>query len=331
MDVSHVLDAYKEQNSTNVLARTNPVATDPALLAAFDFSPVDPASYTDLEPHLLELTLTSTQSLVSSLFTLPTHPSALGSITKFPLPTTLLPREKPLPKPKPETKWERFAKAKGISHKNREKDVFDEERQEWVGRWGRNGKNREKEEQWLHEVKAGADADQDPAKTARDERKARVNKNLKQQQANIAAAAKKSAPIVNLSAPTPGTDANSAPLLSQAQKKSAREVRKSELIRSMLISKTSTASMGKFDDKIEGEPKARGMKRKFEPTVGKSFEGEKTSAMDVLKRVERGEGKKARKGGEGVEGGLNARKAMRFSGEGGKMKPKTTGKKGKRK
>ncbi|WVQ73560.1 hypothetical protein IAR50_003138 [Cryptococcus sp. DSM 104548] len=328
MDVSQALDEYKEQNSTSVLARTNPVATDPALLAAFDFTPVDAASYATLEPHLLDLTLTSTQALISSLFTLPTVPSALGSISKFPPPTTLLPREKPLPKPKPETKWERFAKAKGISHKNREKDVFDEERQEWVSRWGRNGKNKEKEEQWLHEVKAGADADQDPAKTARAERKERINKNLKQQQANIAAAAKKSAPIVNL-ASTPGTDANST-TLSQAQKKSAREIRKSELNRSMLISKTSTASLGKFDEKIEGEPKARGMKRKFEPTVGKSFEGEKSSAMDVLRKVERGEGKKSKKGGEGVEGGLNARKALRFSGEGGKMKPKTTGKKGKR-
>lgn len=55
-----------------------------------------------------------------------------------------------------ETKWERFAKAKGISHKTREKDVWDEEKQAFVPRWGRGGKNKEVEEQWIHEVKAGA-------------------------------------------------------------------------------------------------------------------------------------------------------------------------------
>ena len=76
-------------------------------------------------------------------------------MTQLPAPVTLLPREKPLPKPKPPTKWERFAKAKGISHKKRERQEWDEERQEWVNRWGRGGKNKEKEEQWLHEVKGG--------------------------------------------------------------------------------------------------------------------------------------------------------------------------------
>lgn len=70
-------------------------------------------------------------------------------------PITKLPREKPLPKPKPLTTWERFAKAKGISHKKREKDVWDEERQMFVPRWGKDGMNKLKEEQWIREVKAG--------------------------------------------------------------------------------------------------------------------------------------------------------------------------------
>lgn len=30
--------------------------------------------------------------------------------------------------------------------------VYDEERQEWVPRWGYKGKNKDKEEQWIHEV-----------------------------------------------------------------------------------------------------------------------------------------------------------------------------------
>lgn len=143
------------RSATAVLPRAAPVETDPPLLAAFDTSPTDPAAYADLEPHLLQLTLTSTHSLLAALFALPTTRSPAGPVTAFPPPATLLPREKPLPKPKPLTKWERFANEKGISHKKKEKDVWDDERQEWVPRWGRFGKNKDKEEQWLHEVKPG--------------------------------------------------------------------------------------------------------------------------------------------------------------------------------
>ena len=58
-----------------------------------------------------------------------------------------------LPKQAPETKWQAFAKAKGIAPKEKkDRMVYDEERQEWVPRWGYKGKNKDKEEQWIHEV-----------------------------------------------------------------------------------------------------------------------------------------------------------------------------------
>lgn len=91
--------------------------------------------------------------------------------------------------------------------------------------------------------------------------------------------------------------------------------------------------MGKFDKKIEGEPKAKGVKRKFEPTVG-DFKGEHAAALDVLKRVERGEKSKTRKGGEGDEGGVNYRKAVRHEGReqrrAGGRPDSSKGKKGRR-
>lgn len=96
-------------------------------------------------------------------------------------------------------------------------------------------------------------------------------------------------------------------------KAAARNQRKAELDRTLLISKVSTASMGKFDKKIEGEPKAKGVKRKFEPTVG-DVKGETSAALDILKRVERGETSKTKKGGEGQDGGVNYRKAVRNEG-----------------
>lgn len=118
-----------------------------------------PAFYrTNLEDYLTSTARDGVQSLVAALFALPTKASPDGPLALLPKPTTQLPRAKPLPKPKPPTKWEKFAAAKGIQHKVRDRKVFDEEKQDWVNRWGKDGKNREKEEQWLSEVPANARA-----------------------------------------------------------------------------------------------------------------------------------------------------------------------------
>lgn len=72
----------------------------------------------------------------------------------LPPPTFLLPREKPLPVPKAPTKWELFARKKGIKAQKRGegKMVFDETKQEWVPKWGYKGKNKDGEGDWIVEV-----------------------------------------------------------------------------------------------------------------------------------------------------------------------------------
>jgi regulator of ribosome biosynthesis len=110
----------------------------------------------NLESYLYALARDGTQALLSALFSLPTKPSPDGPLGILPLPKTLLPRSKPLPKPKPPTKWEKFAARKGIQHKKRDAKTWDEEKQEWVRRWGKGGKNRELEDQWLTEVPKNA-------------------------------------------------------------------------------------------------------------------------------------------------------------------------------
>jgi regulator of ribosome biosynthesis len=85
-----------------------------------------------------------------------------------PTPTgPLLPRRLPLPKPKPPTKWETFAKKKGIGKfggalkggaalEDRKKNlVYDEASGEWVKKWGYKGKNMQKEGEWLVELPDG--------------------------------------------------------------------------------------------------------------------------------------------------------------------------------
>ena len=42
----------------------------------------------------------------------------------------------PIPQPKPETKWAKYAKEKGITTKKRDRMVFDESKQEYAPRWG---------------------------------------------------------------------------------------------------------------------------------------------------------------------------------------------------
>jgi len=47
-------------------------------------------------------------------------------VTKLPAPTFLLPREKPAPKPRPPTKWEAYAKEKGLTKRKKAKLVWDD-------------------------------------------------------------------------------------------------------------------------------------------------------------------------------------------------------------
>lgn len=157
--------------------REIPLETDTGFLTVTDLNPIDSESYKqvlleilipshvtnhfpphseDLEAYLQSNARDGVQALLNALFALPSTPSPDGPVAKLPPSITQLPRAKPLPKPKPLTKWEKFAKEKGISHRKKERAVWDEEKQEWVNRWGWKGKNKELEEQWLTEVPANA-------------------------------------------------------------------------------------------------------------------------------------------------------------------------------
>ncbi|KAJ9626285.1 Rhodanese- sulfurtransferase [Taxawa tesnikishii (nom. ined.)] len=102
--------------------------------------------------------------------------------------TTPLPREKPVPVEKPLTKWQEFAKKKGIKDKKREgKLVFDEASGEWVPKWGYKGKNKQGEDDWLVEVDEKKEREQgehDKRKDTRQERKERAKRNERRMRAN---------------------------------------------------------------------------------------------------------------------------------------------------
>ena len=86
--------------------------------------------------HLLSISRENTQLLINQLFSLPREQKADGAYFSLPAPTTIVPREKPLPKEKPKTRWEKFAEQKGIEKKKRGRLVWDEATQQWAPRYG---------------------------------------------------------------------------------------------------------------------------------------------------------------------------------------------------
>ena len=54
----------------------------------------------------------------------------------LPPPIKHCPREKPCPEPKPETRWEKFAKEKGIKKRKRERMIWDKDTESWRPRYG---------------------------------------------------------------------------------------------------------------------------------------------------------------------------------------------------
>jgi regulator of ribosome biosynthesis len=88
--------------------------------------------------------------------------------------------------------------------------------------------------------------DHDPSKEARAARKAHMAKNEQQHLKNIARSQHGQASTATATTKAPGS-------LSE---------RKGDIARTLAMTRSSTASMGKFDRMLEGEKKPRGVKRK---------------------------------------------------------------------
>lgn len=181
-----------------------PTTFDLGNLATFDPNPLDNDKLENNETkneYLKEVARDNAQLLINQILSLPlkatteSHGSLTGqnstmALIQLPEPSTELPREKAIPKEKPMTKWEKFAKIKGIKAKAKDgKMMYDEATGEWVPKWGYKGNNKKLDSQWLVEidekVKGTEDELIDPRKLARDERKRLIKKNLAQQKRNM--------------------------------------------------------------------------------------------------------------------------------------------------
>ncbi|CAO3698450.1 unnamed protein product [Rhizopus stolonifer] len=244
MDVSEILK--KQEDSVKAITVEKPVPLDfnLNLLVASDICPFDEKrlnSKNKVEDYLKELTRDNTQLLVNELFKLPVTSADIGVLATLPDRTTTIPREKPLPKDRPLTRWEKFAKTKGILNRKRDKMVYNEDSGEYEARWGYKRKNKDElAEDWLIPVPDHGDPMEDQYEKVREAKKARVEKNTKRQRRNM-------------------EETTAATI---AGKKDIKELKKHELKAAIAASKQSTASLGKFDKPLSDKKKPVNDKKK---------------------------------------------------------------------
>ncbi|OQV05465.1 hypothetical protein CLAIMM_10198 [Cladophialophora immunda] len=197
MDVSIPTATVSEQAQTKpeklptTVEKPTPYTYDLGYLTATDPNPL-PATSQLLAQTLSErneslrlIARDGAQSLLNTLLTTCAIQSTPeGLIMTLPTPQQYLPRWKPLPKPKAPTKWELFARKKGIGNG------------EWVKKWGYQGRNKKAESEWLVELddeavrkeKSAADGGGEEGRTIRGEgrreRKDRIKRQERRQRNN---------------------------------------------------------------------------------------------------------------------------------------------------
>jgi len=226
--------------------------------------------------YLLSLARDNTQLLINSIWQLETERVEDAVIAKFPPPTYKLPREKPAPKPKAMTKWEKYAKDKGID-KKKKKDrlVWDDVVSKWVPQFGYKKAQAEADKNWMIPLKQNADPTEDPYEKLAEAKREKVAKNELQRLRNLAR-------TKNVTVPSMG-------VVPATKKDQARSVTQSEdLKKAAEIAKTSTASLGKFQEnlakKLEKTAKVKGVKRKFESNTGDGG-SEKERSLGILESI----------------------------------------------
>ncbi|KRY42707.1 Ribosome biogenesis regulatory -like protein [Trichinella spiralis] len=172
-----------------------------------------------------------------------------------------------IPKKAPPTKWEEYAKMKGIQKRKRTRMIWDEAAQDWKPRWGYNRAN-DNTKDWLIEIPRQKDPYVDYFGERKEAKKERIAKNELRRLKNISRRVKGSSSSVLSSLPHIGVGLESV----------AHKVERARL---------ATASMGKFAEKLRGEkaPKNKGKKNKFLPNEISAQE-EKDRYFQTLKAMQ---------------------------------------------
>jgi len=267
--VKEILSGSSKFKAITVSKEVEPVI-DAGTLLLTDLQPVDIKEFkSSKEKYLKDLARDNAQLLINQIWELPIERVDNIVVAQLPDATTPLPREKPIPKAKAMTKWEEYAKKKGIQKKKRSRMLWDEERDEWKPRYGYKRANDE-QAQWCIEVPDGKDPNEDQFKKIKDAKKERVAKNEYKRLKNIQKNSEKEK----------GMSSQLKPVKPEVKKDKER------LNKEIDVAKVSTASVGKFQDKLPHEKPNRktGKKRKFETVCG-DMNDEKRRALDIFNKI----------------------------------------------
>jgi len=266
------------------------------------------------EGHLMEKASEGCTQLLADLWKLDSEKTDAGPLAILPSYfTTVTPRALPPPPQKVDTKWEKFAKERGIAPKEkRSRKVWDDTVGEWAHRTGyQKASSPNDPMSWpIMEVKRNDDPFDDPWEKARDAKKDRVDKNTMNKMKNAEIAGDLDRGTTRRIMKTKQSDRESGRAGGRLDSKNFSDIPagvpmdmaekqrgKDKTKLALLATQRSTASMGKFDQMRQGEPERRkamaGLKkRKFES--GTSKDGIKTEAkksMRVLQNVITGGGR----------------------------------------
>jgi len=240
-------------------------------MAAFDITPI-------MDPKKIdEVSRENVQFLINRLFGLEREKNEWGVFGVMPdrfvdKTEFRLPREKPIPKIKPMTRWEKFAKEKTIQKKKRGRMVWDENLKDWVPRHGyKSAKHNQDKVNWAIEVKEGADIYENPFHQKKAEKALVKAKQEKRELRNKVEAMGEKLPhgVTDFSQPT-----------------KKRHRGKEGLKEALRRAQVSSASFGTHDKRAENESVEKQPKRKKVKEVGASEEKDKY--LKTLTRMEQG-------------------------------------------
>ena len=247
-------------------------------LTAVDSHPIEEEKLNSSSQEFLKtLGRENVQLLINQIFSLPGE----GIMVELPeIEQIKIPREKPLPKERPPTKWEKFAKVKGITKRKREGMVWDESTESWIPRFGFKSAKNDKDRDWVIEVNKNHTLGEDPYELKSKSKKKQIEKQQKQERRNKAEASKSVQKISG--------DRKASILLDPSKRGGKSRISedkfKENLKTQIMLSKQSTASYGKFAPNMIGEPKMKKKKvRKDDVIQNSKIESEKN--LKVFDRI----------------------------------------------
>jgi len=253
----------------------------------FCFDPTE-ATETD-EAGLLKSARDNVQLLFKNLYELPSLSSTeRGYCVKLPNPRITIPREKPLPKEKQLTTWEKFRRERGIKKRKRSKMEFDEDTRTWKRRYGADKAN-DINNTPIMVFKEGQDPTEDPWSQAAREKKDQVAWNKNKQTKNLKAAVGDRLPGT-IDLPSAIEASSKKNFLrkrknlntpNKDKKKKTKKKKKDHVDVALRLAQNSTVSMGKFDKKLKYEPEIKRRNEKVGPS-SMNFKQGKQKNMDIL-------------------------------------------------